>query len=62
ALVGVMRDALQATYRDPALLQEAAAMHLDVQPKTAVDILRILEEVLDTPPELAAKYRRIIQP
>ncbi|MGE3843812.1 MAG: Bug family tripartite tricarboxylate transporter substrate binding protein, partial [Vicinamibacterales bacterium] len=43
ALVGVMRDALQATYRDPALLQEAAAMHLDVQPKTAVDILRILD-------------------
>lgn len=62
ARVRVMREALQATYKDPALAQEAAAMHLDFQPKTAAEIQQILEEVLATPADLAAKYRRIIQP
>jgi len=57
-----MRDALHATYRDPAFLEEAKAMNLDFQPKTADQIQQILDEVLATPPEMAAKYRQIIQP
>jgi len=62
ARVQVMRDALQATYRDPAFLAEAKAMNLEFQPKTAEQIHQILNEVLATPPEIAAKYRHIIQP
>jgi hypothetical protein len=57
-----MRDALQATYRDPAFLAEAKVMNLEFQPKTADQIHQILNEVLATPPEIAAKYRHIIQP
>jgi len=57
-----MRDALWATYHDAAFLAEAAAMRLDFQPKTARDILAVLTEVLATPPDIAAKYRQIIQP
>jgi tripartite-type tricarboxylate transporter receptor subunit TctC len=60
--VQVMRDALQATYRDPAFLEEARVMNLEFQPKTVDQILQILSEVLATPPEIAAKYRQIIQP
>jgi tripartite-type tricarboxylate transporter receptor subunit TctC len=62
ARVDVMRDALQATYRDPGFLEEAKAMNLDFQPKTADQIQQILNEVLATPPDMAAKYRQIIQP
>lgn len=62
AHVAVMREALQATYRDPALLEEAAAMRLEFQPKTAAEIRQILDDVLATPADIAAKYRRIIQP
>jgi hypothetical protein len=62
ARVQVMRDALQATYRDPAFLAEAKVMSLEFQPKTADQIHQILNEVLATPPEIAAKYRHIIQP
>jgi tripartite-type tricarboxylate transporter receptor subunit TctC len=62
ARVQVMRDALQATYRDPAFLQEAKVMNLEFQPKTADQIQQVLSEVLATPPEIAAKYRQIIQP
>lgn len=60
--VRVMRDALAAAYRDPAFLAEAAAMRLHFQPKTAAEIYQVLSEVLATPPDIAAKYRQIIQP
>ena len=60
--VRVMRHALWATYHDPAFLADAAAMRLDFQPKTAREIHQVLSEVLATPPDIAAKYRQIIQP
>ena len=62
ARVQVMRDALQATYRDAAFLEEAKVMNLEFQPKTTDQIHQILNEVLATPPDIAAKYRQIIQP
>lgn len=60
--VQIMREALQATYRDQAFLDEAKIMNLEFQPKTADQIEQILNEVLATPPEIAAQYRQIIQP
>jgi tripartite-type tricarboxylate transporter receptor subunit TctC len=60
--VRVMRAALAATYIDRAFLDEAAAMRLDFQPKTADEIHQVLTEVLATPPGIAAKYREMIQP
>jgi tripartite-type tricarboxylate transporter receptor subunit TctC len=60
--VRVLRHALSAAYRDRAFLADAAAMRLEFQPKTAPEILQVLSEVLATPPDIAAKYRRIIQP
>lgn len=62
ARVSLMREALAATYGDPAFLEEARAMKLDFQPKDADQIQQILTEVLATPPEVAATYRDIIQP
>lgn len=62
ARVEVLRTALAATYRDFAFLDEARAMKLEFQPKDASQIQQILNEVLATPPEVAAKYREIIQP
>ncbi|MGH9256413.1 MAG: Bug family tripartite tricarboxylate transporter substrate binding protein [Vicinamibacterales bacterium] len=62
AHVDVMRTALTATYHDAALLDEARAMKLEFQPKTAVQIRAILDDVLATPPAVAARYRDIIQP
>jgi tripartite-type tricarboxylate transporter receptor subunit TctC len=60
--VHVMRQALSATYHDPRFLTEAAAMRLGFQPKTAHEIEQVLTEVLATPPDIAAKYRQMIQP
>ena len=62
ARVDVMRTALAATYHDAALLDEARAMKLEIQPKTAAQIREILDDVLATPPSVAAQYREIIEP
>jgi tripartite-type tricarboxylate transporter receptor subunit TctC len=62
ARVEMLRSALAATYRDPAFLEEARAMRLEFQPKDAAQIQGILNDVLATPSEVAAKYREIIQP
>jgi tripartite-type tricarboxylate transporter receptor subunit TctC len=60
--VRVMRSALSATYHDPLFLAEAAAMRLDFQPKTAVEIHQLLSETLATPRAIAGKYRQVVQP
>ena len=61
-LVEVMRSALMATYADPAFLDEARKMQLEFQPKDAAGIHAVLDDVLATPPAVAAQYREIIQP
>ena len=60
--VELMRRALMDTYRDADFLAEAKAMKLDFQPKTAEEIQQVLNDVLATPPDIAAQYRQIIQP
>jgi len=60
--VRVMRHALLAVYHDSDFQAEAARMRLDFQPKTAAEIRQVLNEVLATSPELAARYRQIVQP
>jgi len=60
--VEVMRRALQATYADPAFLEEAKALRLEFHPKDAAGIQAVLDDVLAASPEIAAKYREIIQP
>ncbi len=60
--VRVMRNALMATYQDAAFLAEAKALKLEFQPKTAGEIQKVLNEVLATTPDIAAKYQKILQP
>lgn len=60
--VALMRDALAATYADPQFLAEGKQMKLEFQPKTAAEIQAVLDGVLATPPDIAAKYRQIVQP
>jgi tripartite-type tricarboxylate transporter receptor subunit TctC len=62
ALVALMRTALFATFKDEDFLAEARTMNLEFQPKDVDEIHGILNEVLATPPAIAAKYRQIIQP
>lgn len=62
ARVETMRAALAATFKDPQFLAEAKTMRLDFQPKDAAGIQAVLDEVLSTPPAVAARYRQIIQP
>jgi hypothetical protein len=58
----VMRYVLRAAYHDPAFLAEAEAMRFHFQPKKAAETYHVSSEVLAAPPDIAAKYRKIIQP
>jgi len=60
--VALMREALAATYADATFLAEGRQMKLEFQPKTAAQIQAVLDDVLATPPDIAAKYRQIVQP
>jgi tripartite-type tricarboxylate transporter receptor subunit TctC len=62
ARIDELRSALMATYQDRAFLDEARAMHLEFHPKDAAGIQQVLDEVLATPPAVAAKYRAIVEP
>jgi hypothetical protein len=61
-LVEIMRRALKATYADEAFLGEGEQLRLEFHPKDAAGIQAVLDEVLAAPPQLAARYREIIQP
>ena len=61
ARVEVLREALQATYRDPAFLEEAGNMRLEFSPKIHTEIQDILSEVLNTPVAAVQRYKEIIQ-
>lgn len=58
--VKAIRDAFDATMKDPALLKEAAAAKIDVDPVRGVELQKMVEKVLATPKHLAEKARTII--
>jgi tripartite-type tricarboxylate transporter receptor subunit TctC len=60
ARVELLRRALAETYKDPTFLDEARTMKLDFHPKSADEIQQILNDVLATPPHIAAKYKQIV--
>jgi tripartite-type tricarboxylate transporter receptor subunit TctC len=60
ARVEVLRRALSAAYDDPAFREEAKQMQLDFYPKTASEVRPIVDDVLSTPPNVVARYKRII--
>jgi hypothetical protein len=57
--VRVLREALLATYQDPAFLAEAKTMKLDFEPKKAADIQKVVQQVLSSPESVVAEYRQI---
>jgi tripartite-type tricarboxylate transporter receptor subunit TctC len=51
----ILRDAFNATMKDPELLAEAEKAQLEITPVTGEAIEKLMTEVLSTPPEIAQK-------
>jgi tripartite-type tricarboxylate transporter receptor subunit TctC len=57
----VLRQAFEATLKDPEFLAEAKRTALDVNPVTGPAVENLIDEIYATPEELAAKVRRLMR-
>jgi hypothetical protein len=56
-----LRDAFDATMRDPAFLQEAKTLELEVAPVRGVEIEQLIKEIYATPPDIVQLAREAVQ-
>ena len=59
--VKALRAAFDATMKDPEFLAEAAAMNFEVDPVRGEALQRIVERVVSTPKDLAARARHLLE-
>lgn len=58
--VKVIREAFAKTLKDEAMLAEAKANNLDVEPSTAEELDRLAKEVVSQPPDIVAKMKKLL--
>jgi hypothetical protein len=58
--VKIMRDAFNATMKDPAFLAEAKQRRLDIRPARGNDQAKLIDAAFNTPKEVIEKVKRII--
>jgi tripartite-type tricarboxylate transporter receptor subunit TctC len=59
--VATLRRAFQATLADPAFLEEAERLKLEIHWKSGEELERLVNDLLTTPPAVLDKVRRAIQ-
>jgi tripartite-type tricarboxylate transporter receptor subunit TctC len=62
ARVEALRQAFDATMKDPAFLEEAEKLKLDIDPLSGQEVAKLVAEVAVTPPEVAARVRTALEP
>jgi hypothetical protein len=55
-----LRDAFDATMKDPELLAEINKAQLDFEPASAAELERLVQVTLATPPALIEKMEKIL--
>ena len=56
--VEALRTAFDATMRDPAFLEEAGKIKLDIRPLPGAEVQALITKVFSTPPEVVEKAKR----
>ena len=59
--VAALRSAFASTMKDPQFLSEAQALGFDVEPVLGEKMQRIVEKVLSTPKDVAAKAKGLLE-
>jgi tripartite-type tricarboxylate transporter receptor subunit TctC len=57
--IRILRDAFNATMKDPQFIAEAQKLRLPISPKTGEEALKIVEEIYATPDDIAAAARNV---
>jgi tripartite-type tricarboxylate transporter receptor subunit TctC len=58
--VQVLRAAFDATMKDPAFLEEAKKLGLDINPISGVDLEKIVSDIIDTPKPVRDRLAAIL--
>src|SRR5215470_83930 len=59
--LGALRDAYRATMADPEFLSDAAKAGFEVAPVNGEDMQKIVERIMSTPKELAARAKHLVE-
>jgi tripartite-type tricarboxylate transporter receptor subunit TctC len=59
--VEALRRAFDATMKDPELLAEAAKSQMDISPSTGEESQKIADGIVNTPPDIAARARAMLE-
>jgi tripartite-type tricarboxylate transporter receptor subunit TctC len=58
--VKIIREAFAKTLKDEAVLADAKANKLDIEPSTAEELDRLAKEVMSQPPETVAQMKKLL--
>jgi tripartite-type tricarboxylate transporter receptor subunit TctC len=58
--VKMLREAYVQSIRDPELLAEAKKSRMDVDPSTGEELQTLLNEILNQPPEVIERVKKIL--
>ena len=56
----IIREAFAKTLKDEAVLADAKANKLDIEPSTAEELDRLAKEVVSQPPEIVAQMKKLL--
>jgi hypothetical protein len=59
--VQALRDAFMATLKDPDFLADAQKADLEITPVSGENVQKLVAEIYETPPELAAKAAELVR-
>jgi tripartite-type tricarboxylate transporter receptor subunit TctC len=59
--VTMLREAYEATLKDPALLADAQKQNLEIVPKTPTQVEALIRKAAETPPEIRQKVAKILE-
>ncbi len=59
--IKALRAAFDATMKDPAFIAEAKANKLDLQPLSGVELQKIVEEIVATPPHVVQRLKTALE-
>jgi hypothetical protein len=59
--VQALRDAFMATLKDPEFLADAQKADLEITPVAGEDVQKLVAEIYETPPELAAQAAELVR-
>jgi tripartite-type tricarboxylate transporter receptor subunit TctC len=58
--VKIIREAFAKTLKDEAMLADARANKLDVEPSTGEELERLAKEVVSQPPDIVAQMKKLL--